>query len=310
MYLEERKSGNKVKYYLVHSYREKDKVKKIRKYLGVNLSKEELEKRRKHAEKFILEIIEGFNIEIFNFKLTKNQIEKLNEYDKQIKIQHLSDFNWTLFTDEFVYNTNAIEGSDVDLNEVKNLLEKGKSAKNSNERETKNVAKAVEFIRKTKEDLSLNLIKKIHKLCFDGTKNFAGKFREVNVVVRNSRGGIVHAGVLLGELINSLNNLVKWYNQNKGKFKPLILAAIIHNQFEHIHPFQDGNGRVGRLLLNFILLKNKYPPINILLEDRMKYYLILQDYSKRNNLKSTIEFLIDQYKKTLKQVGTKKKKVK
>lgn len=87
----------------------------------------------------------------------------------------------------------------------------------------------------------------------------------------------------------------------------MVLAAILHNQFERIHPFKDGNGRVGRLLLNFILLKNNYPPINILLEDRAEYYKTLQEYSNKDELKPTLEFLISQYKKTLKKVSTKKK---
>ena len=82
----------------------------------------------------------------------------------------------------------------------------------------------------------------------------------------------------------------------------------MHNQFEHIHPFQDGNGRVGRLLLNFILLKKNYPPINIMLEDRLEYYQTLQKYSKNEDIKSTLKFLIKQYKKTLKEVATKKKR--
>jgi Fic family protein len=306
MYIERRKAGKGIKYYLVHSYREKDKVKKIRRYLGVNLSDEELKKRRKYAEEFILKILEEYNTEIFNFKLTKKQIEKLNEYDKQIKIHHLSDTNWKIFTEEFVYNTNAIEGSGVEFEEVKELLEEGKPAKGSDEEETQNVAKAVDFIRTTKEDLSLGLIKKIHKICFDGTKEFAGKFRDLDVVVMNSRGEVVHSGAPVSKLNELLEDLIKWYNKNKKEFKPLILAAIIHNQFENIHPFQDGNGRVGRLLLNFILLKNKYPPINILLQNRGEYYETLQKYSKENDLKPTIKFLIKQYKKTLRSIAKKR----
>ena len=93
--------------------------------------------------------------------------------------------------------------------------------------------------------------------------------------------------------------------EDKNKFKPLVLAAIIHNQFEYIHPFQDGNGRVGRLLLNFILLKNNYPPINIALEDRGKYYSSLRDYELIYDIKPMVKFLVDQYKKTLKKVTTK-----
>ncbi|MDD2444977.1 MAG: Fic family protein, partial [Candidatus Nanoarchaeia archaeon] len=136
-----------------------------------------------------------------------------------------------------------------------------------------------------------------------------GKFRkDVDVVIRNSLGEVIHAGVHYRDLINSLNEFIDWYNQNRKKFKPMVLAAIIHNQFEHIHPFQDGNGRIGRLLLNFILLKNHYPPINISLEDRQEYYKTLQEYSKNDNIKSTLDFMIKQYKKTLKKVSTKYKK--
>lgn len=302
MYIERRKLGKRIKYYLVHSYREKGKVKKIRHYLGIDLSDKELEKKTGYAKEFILKIIEEYSTEIFNFKLTKKQIEKLNEYDKQIKIHHLSDLNWKLFTEEFVYNTNAIEGSGVEFKGVKDLLENKKYAKSSDEEETQNVARAVKFIRTTKEDLSIELIKKIHKICFDGTKEFAGKFRDLSVVVMNSRGEIVHSGAPVSELNKLLNYLIEWYYKNKLKFKPLVLAGIIHNQFENIHPFQDGNGRVGRLLLNFILLKRKYPPINILLQDRKEYYETLQQYSKKNNLKPTIEFLVKQYKKTLKDI--------
>ena len=302
MYIERRKLGKRIKYYLVHSYREKGKVKKIRHYLGIDLPDKELEKKTGYAKEFILKIIEEYSTEIFNFKLTKKQIEKLNEYDKQIKIHHLSDLNWKLFTEEFVYNTNAIEGSGVEFKGVKDLLENKKYAKSSDEEETQNVARAVKFIRTTKEDLSIELIKKIHKICFDGTKEFAGKFRDLSVVVMNSRGEIVHSGAPVSELNKLLNDLIEWYYKNKLKFKPLVLAGIIHNQFENIHPFQDGNGRVGRLLLNFILLKRKYPPINILLQDRKEYYETLQQYSKKNNLKPTIEFLVKQYKKTLKDI--------
>jgi Fic family protein len=128
------------------------------------------------------------------------------------------------------------------------------------------------------------------------------------VVVRNLRGEIIHSGVPKEELKDYLKDFVLWYKENKTHFKPLVLAAILHNQFEHIHPFQDGNGRVGRLLLNYILVKHNYPPINIKLEDRQEYYQTLQKYSKEDDLKSTLRFLIKQYKKTLKEVTTNKKK--
>lgn len=307
MYVEKRKSGKVVKYYLVYSYRKKDKVEKIRKYLGVNLSKDELKEKVKKAEEKINDLLKELNTNVFSFYLTKNQIEILNKFNEEIDVVHLSENEWENFTTYFVYNTNAIEGSTVTEEEVPEILHK-KRAENEEEIETKGVAKAVKYIRMTKEELSLQLLLKLHKLCFKRSKYFAGEFREVNVVVRNSIGQIIHAGVPKEELKEYLNDFVEWYKENRYKFKPLVLAAIIHNQFEHIHPFQDGNGRVGRLLLNFILLKNKYPPINILLEDRAEYYQTLQKYSREDNLKPTLEFLIKQYNKTLKQVTTKKKK--
>src|SRR3989338_8079135 len=300
MYLEKRRIGKSIKHYLVYSYREKNNVKKIRRYLGVNLSLKELEKARIEAEWQIKKELEELSTEIFNFSLSTKQIERLNEYDKKLEVYHFDKKDWKRFTEEFVYNTNAIEGSTVQLGEVKEILAEYKIAKEPEEIETKGVAKAINYIRKTKEDLSLPLIRRLHKLCFEGSKPFAGQFRNVEVAIMNARREIVHTGVPLSQLDFALKELMLWHKKNKNKFKSLVLAAIIHNQFEHIHPFQDGNGRVGRLLLNYILLKRGYPPINIKLEDRQEYYKTLQEYSKNDNLKPTLKFLIKQYKKTLK----------
>ena len=73
MHIEKRKSGRNIKYYLVHSYRENDKVEKIRKYLGLNLSKEKLEEKRKKAEEIILSLLEEINTKVFFFILTKKK---------------------------------------------------------------------------------------------------------------------------------------------------------------------------------------------------------------------------------------------
>jgi len=307
MYIEKRKIGKNTKYYLVHSYREKGKVRKIRKYLGQNLSGKEIEEAKNKAKRIILDLLKDINTEVFLFTLTKNQVKKLNKIDREIKILHFDKKEWQIFTEEFVYNTNAIEGSTVQREEVPEILRKPK-ANGADEIETKGVAEAVEYIRTTKEDLSVGLMKKLHEICFKGSKSFAGQLRNVEVVVTNSKGEILHQGVAASQLNLALKDMISWHKENKDKFKPLVMAAIVHNQFENIHPFQDGNGRVGRLLLNFILLKNEYPPINITLEDRAEYYSTLQEYEKKQNLKPTVEFLVKQYKKTLKRVSTEKKK--
>lgn len=308
MHIEKRKSKSSIKYYLVHSYRENDKVQKIRKYLGFNLSEKKLKEKRKHAEKIILEILEEINTKVFSFNLTKKQVEVLNNYNDKIKVVHLTKNEWKRFEEDFVYNTNAIEGSTITEEEVKEILEEKPKTKNPEEIETLGLAKAMAYVKTTKEDLSLKLILKLHGFCFKDSKSFAGKLRNVNVVIKDARGNIIHTGVPKEQLNDYLEDFIKWYKENRNKFKPLVLSAIIHNQFEFIHPFQDGNGRVGRLLLNYILIKNDYPPINIMLEDRQEYYKTLQEYSKKDDMKPTLNFLIKQYKKTLKEVSTKGKK--
>jgi Fic family protein len=308
MFIEKRKLGKSIKYYLVYSYREDDSVKKIRRYLGTGLTAQELNQARSRAEADIRKELLLLRTQVFRFSLSKGQVLQLNNFEKKISIHHFDKKDWQRFTETFVYDTNAIEGSTIQLGEVKGIISGDKSVTNSEEIETKGVAEAVNFIRTIKQDLSLDLIKKLHKLCFQGSKSFAGQFRKVEVVIKDSKGGIVHAGTPVSLLDYELNDLIAWYKKSKNKFRPLVLAAIIHNQFEHIHPFQDGNGRVGRLLLNFILLKNNYPPINIQMADRSEYYHCLQEYSKNNNLLPTLEFFIRQYKGTLAQVTTKNQK--
>ena len=76
----------------------------------------------------------------------------------------------------------------------------------------------------------------------------------------------------------------------------MILGAVIHNQFENIHPFKDGNGRVGRIVLNNILLKHGLPPINIDFKNRAEYYASLRAYELNKDLKPTIKLYMKEYK--------------
>lgn len=114
--------------------------------------------------------------------------------------------------------------------------------------------------------------------------------------MRDGLGRIVHEGAPQSRVLFLLNELIHWYNERKNKYPALILTAVVHNQFENIHPFRDGNGRVGRILLNNILLKHGLPPININLKNRKEYYESLQAYEKNHDLKPTIELFIKEYK--------------
>ncbi len=116
------------------------------------------------------------------------------------------------------------------------------------------------------------------------------------VVVADARGDIVHRGAPSQHVESLLKELMTWYNRNKTRYPPLVLAAVVHNQFEIIHPFKDGNGRVGRLLLNNILLKHNLPPLNIEMKNRSQYYAALQAYEKDRNIRPTLELFLKEYR--------------
>ncbi|MFW5847130.1 MAG: Fic family protein [Nanoarchaeota archaeon] len=312
MHIEKRKKGKKIKYYLSHSYREGSKVHKFRKYLGTDLSEEKLEERRKIAEKLILEEIHKYKIikDPLKFELNDKEIKEIIKLEKEIplKISHLSEKNWKLFSEIFTYNTNAIEGSKLNQKEVKDILEEDKWPDKSKEdiAEAYGVEEAIRYIRQTNEHLTINLIKEIHKIVFKNSKSFAGKFRKKGeeVVVQDKSGRIVHEGASQNRINFLLNELIDWYNKNKSKYPAIILGAVVHNQFENIHPFADGNGRVGRILLNNILIKHKLPPINIELKNSQEYYQTLREYDLNKNIKPTIELYLKEYKKLKEKLKT------
>lgn len=305
MYIEIRREDNRKKYYLAHSYRHGKKVQKIRIYLGVNLSNKKLAKKRIHAEKEIRRQLSflRFIRDPYHTILSSSEIRELKTLETRgkIKLLHLSEADWLKFTEAFTYDTNAIEGSTVTDKEVVKILEKNKWPKRSKEEisETYGVAEAVAYIRKTREHLSLKFIKKLHQIVFKNSKSFAGKFRSksIEVVIADTYGNIIHRGAPSTKIVTLLKKLVEWYDENKNRYPPLVLAAVVHNQFENIHPFQDGNGRVGRLLLINILLKHRLPPLNIELKNRKKYYGALRAYQYRNNLRPMIELMLKEYRR-------------
>jgi len=304
MHIEKRVGNGKIKYFLSHSYREGKKVHKFRKYLGLDLKKEKLEERKIIAEKLILEEIHKYKIikDPLNIDLSKKEIEIIKNIEKQIplKIKHLSENAWKTFSKIFTYNTNAIEGSKLNKKEVKDLLDEDKWPNKSKEdiAESFGVEEAIRLIRKTKEHISLKLMREIHKTVFRNSKNFAGKFRKKGeeVVVLGNERRIVHEGAPQTRIVYLLRELINWYEKNKTKYPGIILAAIVHNQFENIHPFADGNGRVGRILLNNILIKHNLPPINIDFKNRLEYYETLQKYQNNQDIKPTLDLFLKEYK--------------
>ncbi|MEA3329592.1 MAG: Fic family protein [Nanoarchaeota archaeon] len=311
MYIEKRKTKQGTKYYLTHSFREGRKIHKIRKYLGKNLNSKLLNERKEKAENLILEEINKYKIISDPLKkpLSEDEIKFVKELEvkQRLMVFHLSEKQWETFSELFTYNTNAIEGSEISSSEVEEILEENKWPKKSKQdiAETYGVNEAINFIRKTKDHLSLNLIKELHKIIFKNSKDFAGKFRAKGeeVVIRDGLGRIIHMGAPQSRVIPLLKELIKWYDKNREKYPALILASVIHNQFETIHPFADGNGRVGRILLNNVLIKMGLAPVNINFKNRRDYYSSLEEYQKNNNLRPTVDLIIKEYKILKKQLG-------
>lgn len=310
MFIEARKAGKNIKYYLVHSFRDGKKVIKIRRYLGQNILKEELERKKQAAEIFIKEQIKHCK-EIrdpLKTVLSESELENIKNLGikTSFRIFHLNEKQWNLFSELFSYNTNAIEGSALTEKEVIQLIENNKIPKKNKEdiEEAKGVVNAINFIKNAKEHISLELIKKLHYVIFKDTKTFAGKFREkgVEVAVSDALGNIVHRGAPSYEVENLLKELIQWYDENIKKYPPILLAAVVHNQFENIHPFQDGNGRIGRLLLNNVLLRHNMPPVDIEFTNRREYYDALRAYEHEGNIRPTIELLLKEYGKLKKRL--------
>ena len=92
-----------------------------------------------------------------------------------------------------------------------------------------------------------------------------------------------------------LTEFFQWYNRNKNKMHPVELAAIAHLKFVTIHPFGDGNGRISRLMMNFILNKKKYPMLNIPYEGRKSYYNALERSNMKNEDGIFLQWFVKRY---------------
>ncbi|MFZ7131587.1 MAG: Fic family protein [Eubacteriales bacterium] len=178
---------------------------------------------------------------------------------------------------EWTYNSNAIEGNTLTLSETKVVLEGltigGKSM--IEHLEIINHREAIFFIEElisNKEPLSEWNIKNIHALILKEIDNTnAGKYRSENVVI----SGAEHIPPKHYEIGDLMQKLIAEYQSEWEGFHPVVRATLLHGEFVKIHPFIDGNGRTSRLLLNFELMKNGYPPIIIKNAERARYYDVL-----------------------------------
>ncbi len=293
VYTEIKEKNGKKYFYRVKSVRVGKKVNKKRIYLGVDLDKKKLLKEEEKADK---------ELQLLSTLLTaeeKNQLEKIKK-DYLSQPKETKENRYESFVSLFTYDSTNIEGNTLTLQETSQLLFENitprKSLREINE--VINHKKAFDYLLDVKNHFSKELILKIHKLVVQNTlrpdlKDQIGKYRTLQVYIR----GTNWLPLKPGEVPKEMGYLLSWYSKNKKKLHPLILAAYFHSAFETIHPFVDGNGRVGRLLMNLILYKNKYPMVNIPNKKKYKYYKALESSQLNGDLMPLVKFLFDILKK-------------
>ncbi|MBS3123586.1 Fic family protein [Candidatus Woesearchaeota archaeon] len=287
VHLKKKTISDKEYYYLEHTIRVGKSFQKKEKYLGSEIPKD-LEK-----------IKITFAKEIFQDKWHNilNEIKKRYTLTQKSLPLSAKEKELETFMVKFTYDSQKIEGSKLTLRETANLLEKGLSPKEKPIRDIKEAEKHrivfYEMLGYTK-DLSLEIILLWHKKLFQDTKpDIAGKIRTHGVAISGSR----FMPPTPVELTFLLREFFSWYNKNNDKIHPVELAALVHLKFVSIHPFGDGNGRISRLMMNFILQKFNYPLLNISYENRNSYYRALERAQIKNEEQIFIQWLIRRYLK-------------
>lgn len=289
VYTEIKEKNGKKYFYRVLSVRKGPKIEKRRIYLGVDLDKSNLINKERQADKELMLLSTLLN------EKEKKELEVIKrEYLKQPKANF--ENRYESFVSLFTYDSTNIEGNTLTLQETSQLLFENitprKSLREINE--VINHKKAFDFILKNKKDISKELILQLHKLVVQNTlkselENQIGRYRTLQIYIR----GTNWLPPKPGEVPKEMGSLLSWYSKNKRVLHPLILAAYFHSAFEAIHPFVDGNGRVGRLLMNLILHRYKYPMINIPNKKKHIYYKSLEDAQLKGDLGGLVKFLFD-----------------
>ncbi|MBI3289811.1 Fic family protein [Candidatus Microgenomates bacterium] len=233
----------------------------------------------------------------------KEQLDKLRPLPKELE-QNLDD--WLRV--ELTYSSNAIEGNTLSRIETAEVLERGvaaviKGKPLKDQLEALNHVKALEFIKtlahtlKSHQYITEEKIKAIHKIILTGINDeWAGKYRETEVFIRGFNVDLPQPH----KVPYMMTEFVQWLQGIQEH--AVLVAADAHYKFVTIHPFIDGNGRTGRLLMNLVLLIHGYPMAIIRNEERTQYLNALNTAQTKGNLQpfytivaTAVERMLDAY---------------
>lgn len=209
--------------------------------------------------------------------LTEGEVARLNEE----------------FVIEYTYNSNAIEGNTLTLRET-DLVLRGLTIDKKplkDHMEAVGHKEAFEFVTELVKDntpISEYIIKQIHYLVLADKKDDRGVYRRIPVRIMGAQHEPVQPYLIEPKMVQLLQEF------NESTEHIVTKLARFHIEFEGIHPFIDGNGRTGRLLVNLELMKAGYPPIDIKFTDRISYYNAFDEYHVKHNL-SAMEKLFAEY---------------
>lgn len=308
VYIYVKKVGGKSYYYLRLSKRVSGKlvVKDIA-YLGNNISnlesnlesiektyKDEIRKSYKTIKRFLdtnkyLERVKALKLKSTPY-LEKEDFDnvealKLHFNEHFLKLHHETIINtYKNFLVEFAYNTTSMEGNTITLKEANNLLREDLTPKERSPREIfdlQNTQKVFFYLIENNPELTHELIIEIHDKLLENIDARKG-YRTHDIRVFKSHFDASPAKYVRTDM----DLLLKWYHQHKNSIHPLALVGMFHQKLEKIHPFSDGNGRTGRMLMNYMLLRSKFPPIVIQKKNRAAYLraLSLADKSSPSDI--------------------------
>ena len=303
-YLTTFKRGEKIYYYLAENIPVAKSIRKqIRKYLGETKPSETklqvlMGQFEEEVQKELIKL-HGFHY------LTSDEIKDITEINKLFwkrynsvnnVVQEQFDENFVIV---FVHNTNSIEGSTLSPKEVALLLTENIAPnKDLNDvLEAKSAEKTLNFVKEYSGEFDSFFLLKIHEMYFKDSKpKIAGKYKTHQNLVQGSHFETTPPQFVLIDL----KNYFKEYFDLSKKLHPLELAAWAHWKLVRIHPFQDGNGRTARIVMNYILHKYGYGMIDIKTMEKKAYFKTLEKCHYNNNARALAIRLVRRFKKQYK----------
>ncbi len=207
----------------------------------------------------------------------------------------------TLYSTLFTLNSNKAEGSKATRKDIEKVIQRKQKPKTLIDFEVIDSLEALKFAFSKNMKWNLITLKKIHLILMKHlAPEIAGQFKKVDNVINDQ------PTTEWQRVRKELKILLTWFNKNRKKGYPPIVALTFHYRFEQIHPFEDGNGRIGRILANAYLLQSGYMPTIFFSENHGSYCNAIQQ-AKEGRPHKLAHYFIEQTKKTRSAIEAYKK---